>query len=125
MTNERISAPCRCGKIELEIVGAPILRGVCYCASCQEAGRLYRATPGAESGLAEDCGSDYVIYRKDRIRCSQGGELLEERRLKPDLPARRMYALCCNPALFVDFTKGHWLTVSRGRIPADMPPAIM
>jgi hypothetical protein len=125
MTDERISAPCRCGKVELEMVGAPILRGICYCASCQEAGRLYRATPGAESGLGEDGGSDYVLYRKDRIRCSQGGELLEERRLKPDSPTRRMYARCCNTAMFVDFTKGHWLTVYRGRIPADMPPAIM
>jgi hypothetical protein len=125
MTNERISAPCRCGKVELEIVGAPILRGVCYCASCQEAGRLYRTTPGAEPGSAEDGGSDYVLYRKDRIRCSQGGELLEERRLKPESPTRRMYARCCNTAMFVDFTKGHWLTIYRGRLPNDVPPATM
>ncbi len=74
MTNERISAPCRCGKVELEIVGAPILRGICYCASCQEAGRLYRAEPGAESGLAEDGGQ--------RLRAlSQGSN--------PLLPGRR------------------------------------
>jgi len=125
MTNERISAPCRCGKVELEIVGAPILRGICYCASCQEAGRLYRAAPGAKSGLAEDGGSDYVLYRKDRVRCSQGGELLEERRLKADSPTRRMYARCCNTAMFVDFTKGHWLTVYRGRLPNNIPPATM
>jgi hypothetical protein len=125
MTNERISAPCRCGKVELEIVGAPILRGICYCASCQEAGRLYRAPPGTESGLAEDGGSDYVLYRKDRVRCSHGGNLLEERRLKPDSPTRRMDARCCNTAMFVDFTKGHWLTLYRGRLPKDMPPATM
>jgi hypothetical protein len=125
MTNERISAPCRCGKVELEIVGAPILRGICYCASCQEAGRLYRAEPRAESGLAEDGGSDYVLYRKDRVRCIQGGSRLEERRLKPDSPTRRMYARCCNTAMFVDFTKGHWLTVYRGRLPNNIPPATM
>jgi hypothetical protein len=125
MTDERISAPCRCGQVELEIVGAPIMRGVCYCASCQEAGRQYRATPGAESGLAEDGGSDYVLYRKDRIRCVRGGALLEERRLKPDSPTRRMYARCCKTAMFVDFTKGHWLTVYRGRVPTAMPPAAM
>ncbi len=27
--------------------------------------------------------------------------------------------------MFVDFTKGHWLTVYRGRLPSDMPPATM
>ena len=27
MTNERISAPCRCGKVELRMTGEPILRG--------------------------------------------------------------------------------------------------
>jgi hypothetical protein len=27
--------------------------------------------------------------------------------------------------MFVDFTKGHWLTIYRGRLPNDMPPATM
>jgi hypothetical protein len=125
MTNDRISAPCRCGKVELRIVGAPILRGICYCASCQEAGRRHQAVRGADSVLAEDRGTDYVLYRKDRVRCVQGGDLLEERRLKPGSPTRRMYARCCNTAMFADFTRGHWLSVYRGRLPNDMAPATM
>jgi hypothetical protein len=125
MANEQISASCRCGKVKLQIVGAPILRGICYCTSCQEAGRRYQAVPGVDPVLAEDGGTDYVLYRKDRVRCVQGGDLLEERRLKPDSPTRRMSARCCNTAMFLDFTKGHWLTVYRGRVPGDMPPAIM
>ena len=125
MTHERISAPCRCGKVELRIVGAPILRGICYCASCQEAGRRHQAMPGADSVLAGDGGTDYVLYRKDRVRCVGDGGLLEERRLKPASPTRRMVARCCNTAMFVDFTKGHWLTVYRGRLPGDIPPATM
>jgi hypothetical protein len=125
MANERISAPCRCGKVELQIVGAPILQGICYCASCQEAGRRHRAVASADSALAEDGGTDYVLYRKDRVRCVKGGDLLEERRLKPTSPTRRMYARCCNTAMFLDFTKGHWLTVYRGRLPGDIPPATM
>jgi hypothetical protein len=125
MTNERISASCRCGKVELQIVGAPISRVICYCASCQEAGRQYQAVPGVASVLAEDGGTDYVLYRKDRVRCVRGGNLLEERRLKPDSPTRRMSARCCNTAMFLDVTMGHWLTVYRGRLPNDMPPAIM
>jgi hypothetical protein len=125
MTNERTSVRCGCGKVELQIVGAPILRGVCYCASCQEAGRRYQAASGANSVLAEDGGTDYILYRKDRVRCVKGGDLLEERRLKPDSPTRRMHARCCNTAMFLDFTKGHWVTVYRGRLPDDMPPATM
>jgi hypothetical protein len=125
MTNGRTSVACRCGKVELEIVGAPIFRGICYCTSCQEAGRRHQAAPDVEAVLAEDGGTDYVLYRKDRVRCIQGGDLLEERRLKPDSPTRRMYARCCNTAMFLDFTKGHWLTVYRGRLPNDMPPAAL
>jgi hypothetical protein len=125
MTNEHISAACGCGKVELLIIGAPILQGICYCVSCQEAGRRHQAVPGIDSVLAEDGGTDYVLYRKDRVRCVRGGDLLEERRLKPDSPTRRMYARCCNTAMFLDFTKGHWLTVYRGRLPNDIPPATM
>src|ERR1700753_929415 len=101
MANERTSAPCRCGKVELQVVGAPILRGICYCASCQEAGRQYQAAPGVEPVLGEDGGTDYVLYRKDRVRCVQGGDLLEERRLKPHSPHRRMFAPCCDRDMFV------------------------
>jgi hypothetical protein len=66
-----------------------------------------------------------VLYRKDRIRCVRGGELLEERRLKPNSPTRRMVARCCNTAMFLDVTRGHWLTVYRGRLPQDIPPATL
>jgi len=123
MTHQRTSAPCRCGKVELEIVGPPILRGICYCTSCQEAGRRHQAMSGVDPVLAADGGTDYVLYRKDRVRCVQGGDLLEERRLKPDSPTRRMHARCCNSAMFLDFTRGHWLTVYRGRLPDHIPPA--
>ncbi len=124
-TNQRISAPCRCGKVELEITGPPILHGICYCESCQQAGRQHQAVAGADPALAADGGTDYVLYRKDRVRCVHGGELLEERRLKPDSPTRRMYARCCNTAMFLDVSKGHWLTVYRGRLPGDIPPATL
>src|ERR1043165_5934364 len=123
ISSSTLPARCRCGKVELEIVGAPILRCICYCASCQEAGRRYQAVPGVDSILTEDGGTDYVLYRKDRVRCVQGGDLFEERRLKPDSPTRRMHARCCGTAMFLDVTVGHWLTVYRGRLPGDAPPA--
>ncbi len=121
----RTSASCRCGKVEFQIAGAPILRGICYCASCQEAGRRHQAAPGADLVLAEDGGTDYVLYRKDRVRCVRGGDLLEERRLKPDSPTRRMVARCYNTAMAADFTKGHWLSLYRGRLAGAIPPPTM
>ena len=119
------SATCRCGKVALQIEGRPILRGICYCQSCQEAGRLHQAQANADAIVADDGGTDYVLYRKDKVRCIGGGELLEARRLKPETPTRRMFARCCNTAMFLDFTRGHWLTIYRGRLPADVPPATM
>jgi hypothetical protein len=117
------SATCRCGSVELRIAGEPILHGICYCASCQAAGRLHHAIAGADAIVAADSGTDFVLYRKDRVSCVKGGDQLWERRLKPDSPTRRMFARCCNTAMFLDFTKGHWLTVYRGRLPGDIPPA--
>ena len=125
MTNGEGSASCRCGKVQLQLAGQPILRGICYCTDCQEAGRGFQATPGAAPVLADDGGTDYVLYRKDRVRCVRGGDLLEERRLKPESPTRRMVARCCNTPMFLDFTKGHWLTVYRDRLSGAVPPVAM
>jgi hypothetical protein len=119
-----IPVACRCGKVRLEISGAPILSGICYCTSCQEGSRRHQALPGADIVMSPDGGTSYVLYRKDRVRCVQGREQLEERRLKPESPTRRVDARCCNSAMFVDFTKGHWLTIYRGRVP-DAPPPTM
>ena len=47
MTDARSSASCRCGKVELQLTGAPILRAICYCASCQEAGRRHQGRPAS------------------------------------------------------------------------------
>jgi hypothetical protein len=125
MANRSIAAPCRCGKVELEIAASPILRGICYCSNCREAGLAHQAVPGADICVAPDGGTDYVLYRKDRVRCISGGEFLEARRLKPASPTLRMFARCCNTAMYLDFTKGHWLSIYRGRLPDDMPPATM
>jgi hypothetical protein len=52
-----------------------------------------------------------VLYRKDRIHFVQGSELLKEHRLKSQSPTRRVVATCCNTPMFMDFTKGHWLSL--------------
>ena len=120
-----LTASCRCGAVVLEVAGAPIAHTACYCASCQEAGRRIEQLPGAPPMLDTDGGTDVVLYRKDRVRCVRGGERLEAHRLKPESPTRRMVAACCNSAMFLDFTKGHWLTLYRARMPGSVPPLEM
>ena len=120
-----LTASCRCGAVVLEVTGAPIVHTACYCASCQEAGRQIEQRPDAPPILDADGGTDFIIYRKDRVRCLQGGERLQTHRLKPDSPTRRMVATCCNSAMFLDFTKGHWLTLYRARMPGTVPPLEM
>jgi hypothetical protein len=120
--HEHLSAVCRCGKVKLEAIGRPILAASCYCASCQEAGRRFEQLASAPPVLNPDGGTDCLLYRKDRVRCVTGQEHLEEHRLKPESPTRRVLATCCNSALFADFTKGHWLTLYRNRFPASAPP---
>lgn len=121
----RQAAACRCGAVVFEVAGAPIAHTVCYCASCQAAGRRIEQRPNAPPVLDADGGTDVVLYRKDCVRCVQGGERMEAFRLKPDSPTRRMVATCCESAMALDFTKGHWLTVYRARLPDDVPPLEM
>lgn len=122
---KQLSATCRCGKVKLEAVGRPILAAACYCASCREAGRGFEQLLSAPAVLNPDGGTDYLLYRKDRVQCVTGQEHLREHRLKPDSPTRRVIAICCNSAMFLDFSKGHWLTMYRDRFASDAPPVEM
>jgi hypothetical protein len=122
---KHLSATCQCGKVKFEAVGLPILTASCYCTSCQEAGRQFEQLASAPPVLDPDGGTGVILYRKDRVQCVMGQEYLEERRLKPDSPTRRLVATCCNSAMFLDFTKGHWLSMFRNRFPAGAPPLEM
>jgi hypothetical protein len=122
---KHLSAACQCGKVKFEAAGPPILTGSCYCTSCQEAGRRFEQLASAPPVLDPDSGTSFVLYRKDRVQCVAGQEHLEERRLKPASPTRRVIATCCNSAMFLDFTKGHWLSIYRNRFPAGAPPLEM
>ena len=90
---------CQCGQVVLSTSGEPILRAQCYCHSCQEGGRRLEALPGAPQVREPDGGTDYVLYRKDRIECVQGGDKLVELKLKTTSPTRRLTTSCCNTAL--------------------------
>jgi hypothetical protein len=119
--HKHLLATCRCGKVRFEAVGAPILTCACYCVSCQEAGRRLEQLASAPPVLDPDGGTSAILYRKDRVQCVMGLEYLEEHRLKPESLTRRVVATCCNSAMFLDFTKGHWLSMYWNRFPTDAP----
>jgi hypothetical protein len=123
--HESLFSTCQCGQVKFESFGTPILTGACYCASCQEAGRQFELLAFAPSVLDSDGGTDVILYRKDRVHCVLGLKYLEDRRLKPKSPTRRVVATCCNSAMFLDFTKGHWLSMYRNRFPISPPPLQM
>src|SRR5258708_34790958 len=88
LTMNAFSTACRCGRVRLEISGAPILHCICYCKNCQEGGRRLQALAGADVILGSDGGTDHAVFRKNRGRSVVGGEPLEEDRLDANTPTR-------------------------------------
>jgi hypothetical protein len=123
--NKKLSAVCQCGKVRFEAIGAPIASAACYCRSCQEAGRRFEQLAGAPAFRDSNGGTPMILFRKDRVQCMAGREYLQEHRLRPESPTRRVLATCCNSAMFADFTRGHWLSMFRSRFPAGLPPLEM
>ena len=121
-TDNALLASCQCGQVVLEATGAPIVGAVCYCKDCQRGGSLLQA-PGGPPVVGLDGGTEYVLYRKDRVRLVKGADLLEEQRLVPKSPTRRARATCCQSPMFLDMTTGHWLSIYRSRFrQRDAPP---
>ena len=116
-----LTASCRCGLVGFAITGAPIMHVACYCTSCRTAGRGFEQTLGSPPVVAEDGGTDLVLYRKDRVVQTKGAGRLSDHRLKPDSPTRRMIATCCNTPMLLEFTKGHWLSFYRGCLTGEVP----
>ncbi len=113
---------CRCGQVALRLTGQPILTADCTCDSCRSAGEFLQQLPGGEPLLDEHGASRLVLYRKDRLECLSGELRLKEHRLRPESPTRRVVATCCNTAMFLDFTKGHWVDIYGQRwLPGVMP----
>nr|WP_023842695.1 hypothetical protein [Burkholderia sp. M701]BAO19153.1 hypothetical protein [Burkholderia sp. M701] len=123
MTTTLVS--CSCGKVECKLTGTPMLTAVCYCDDCQRGSAQIDALPDATPVLGVDGGTAYVLYRRDRFECTKGRELLLDLRLKETSPTKRVVAGCCNSAMYLDFTKGHWVSAYRERLHADAPPIQM
>ena len=126
---------CSCGAVRLEVVGSPMMSAICHCTSCRTVGQEFDARTPVAPIVDAGGGTAVVVWRKDLVRCVQGAEFLEARRLSPAAPSRRMVASCCRTPMFGDFLKGYWVSIYRDRIPdapaptmrvmiADAPPGV-
>lgn len=121
-----ITASCSCGSVEIEATGAPITSVVCYCDDCQQGSRQIEALPRAGPVQDPDGGTAYVVYRKDRIKCSRGADLLTCHKIREKSATNRVIATCCNSAMLINFDDGkHWVDVYRSRMQENIPPLQM
>jgi hypothetical protein len=121
-----LTASCACGRVELEAIGAPITSVVCYCDDCQEGSRQIEALPDAGPVQDTDGGTAYIVYRKDRVKCSRGAPLLKSYKIREKSATNRVVASCCNSAMFLNFDDGkHWVSMHRARFQGDLLPLQM
>lgn len=118
------SACCACGAVELSAIGRPIIASVCYCEDCQAAAKQIEALGSTSQPVADpDGGTEYLLFRKDRISCDRGFEHLTAVKLKDTSATRRMVATCCNSAMYMAFDdRRHWVSAFRDRFKGDAPP---
>ena len=125
-TDGTMTSSCLCRGVAFSAAGAPIVHAVCYCDDCQEGARRIEALPNAPPVLDPDGGTDFIVYRKDRVECTRGAALLTTHKLKPGSPTRRMVASCCNSAMLLGFDDArHWVSMYRTRFPGAVPPVQM
>ena len=118
-----MTATCSCGGVTLKAFGRPIVSNVCYCDDCQKGADQIEALPGAGAIRDPDGGTAYILYRKDRIECSKGAELLRGYKLKETSATNRVIAMCCNSAMLMNFDRGpHWVSAYRARFHGELPP---
>lgn len=112
---------CACGQVELEVTGAPIVTTMCHCDDCQRGSHALELLAGAPRLVGDDGGTGYVLFRRDRFRVVQGAPLLEDHRIKGEAHTRRVTSACCHTPLFLDFEKGHWVSLYRINFPEPRP----
>ncbi len=113
---------CRCGRVRLEVSKQPIIAAECHCNSCREAGARLSALEDAADVRQPNGGTQFILYRKDRIRFPAGTELLREFRLTPASTTRRVVASCCHTPVFLEFKGGHWLSLYAALWPDELRP---
>jgi hypothetical protein len=116
---------CACGKVRIELEGAPLMANVCHCNYCQKGSFQIEQLPHAPHILDRYKGTAYVLFRKDRAKINQGIEHCADYRLEGESKTRRIVASCCNSPLFLDFEPGHWVSFYQQRFETPVPQAEM
>ena len=109
-------AACICGGVEIEVVGTPITSVVCYCDDCQAGSERLAATANSAPLAGADGGTEFMVFRRDRIACTRGADRLQAMRLTDASKTRRMIAGCCATPMYLAFDdKRPWVSAFRGR----------
>ncbi|HEY3621438.1 MAG TPA: DUF6151 family protein [Roseiarcus sp.] len=119
-------ARCRCGAVEISGWGEPIVVSACYCDDCQAAAQRLAASANSAPAASADGGTEFMVFRRDRIACTRGAENLQAMRLTAATKTRRMIAGCCKTPMYVGFDdKKPWVSAFRASFGADAPPVEM
>jgi hypothetical protein len=126
MLHTSVRARCACASVEFEAVGAPIASIACYCDDCRQAAREIEALPNAQPVGDRDTGTAYVLYRKDRVKCTKGNQLLKGYKIRGKSATTRLVATCCNSAMLVKFDDWKpWVSLYRSRMIGEAAPLQM
>jgi hypothetical protein len=118
-------AQCRCGAVALAAWGEPIIVTACYCTDCQEAARRLAAADAAPPA-SPDGGTEFMLFRRDRLACTRGADRLQAMRLTDATKTRRMIAGCCATPMYLAFDdKRPWVSAWRARFGAGAPPVAL
>jgi hypothetical protein len=116
------SVQCSCGTVVLAVTGAPIVSLTCYCDTCQEGSKRIEALPGAPAVREAHGGTEYVAYRKDRVRYVKGSDRVKDYKLEASPKTNRVVATCCNSAIMMRFEDArHWVSIYRARLGSNAP----
>jgi hypothetical protein len=125
-TNPAHVARCRCGAVEIGAWAEPIVVNACYCDDCQAAAQEIADSAPSALAASADGGTEFMLFRRDRIACTRGAENLQAMRLTAASKTRRMIAGCCKTPMYVAFDdKRPWVSAFRASFGADAPPVEM
>jgi hypothetical protein len=102
-TNPNHIARCRCGAVEIGAWSEPIVVAACYCDDCQAASERLAASANSAPLAGADGGTEFMVFRRDRIACRRGAQNLQVMRLREATKTRRVVAGCCAKPMYVGF----------------------